>query len=569
MLHAPDYACVVHVATEGCVVGHVSYPEYPIAVFRTERHTVCLEGTIRSRGDGSLTNSMSALAKAVLGEEPAVDRTVRDWILAHDGDYLIVLVTNDGKRLAAITDPLGRLPVYFTATERGLWLARECKFVLGAKGDVRFDRLGWAEQLWLGYPLGERTLFEGVRRACGGMLLESRIELGRVQSACRALWTLNCEVKSTARKPLREHAADLIDTFVQSVQMSDGAEPGQVVLSLSGGRDSRAVAAALARGDSKWVATSRLNADGRNREDVEAARRIAASLGVPWYLIELDAQGSGDAKRLVWLKDGLNFTGMAFILAYLERVLSQWGRAATYVTGDGGDKAIPDLRPQTSIRGRAGLLRAIGRDHVLLPAATAEGIMQLTPGTLEGELDELLRGYPEDDLVQKAVHFVIYERCRKWLFEGEDRNRFFMWQFSPFYSLPVFRLAMQIPDPVKAHSGLYIEFQRQLNPALARIPDANNGLAMDSLWLPIVLRAQSFVRRLPVRLKAALGRSVRMGSGRDGRLSAGPKSAVGRPTVTMRADSIMAAQEADKMLARATQRQRQNWETLVLLEQLW
>jgi asparagine synthase (glutamine-hydrolysing) len=570
MRHAPDYECVVHLTAEGCSVGHVAYPEYPVEVIRTAKYTVCVEGKILPISDAPLNDDLARLAQAVLGEEQVVDRIVRDWILAHEGDYFIVLVANDGKRLCAITDPLGRLPVYFAASEAGLWLGRECKFLLAAKGDVAFDRMGWAEQLWLGYPLGERTLFEGVKRACGGLLLLSRIESGRVKSAWRSLWTLNCEEKGMPHRPLREYAAELVESFVGSVRRGGETARGPIVLSLSGGRDSRAVAAALDRTGRQWIATTRMNADGRNRADVEIARRIAETLGVPWHLIELGPTAADDARRLVCLKDGLNYSGMSFILAYLERVSGQWGRATTYVTGDGGDKVMPDLRPTPAIRGSKGLLKAICREHALLAANTAERIMSLGAGVLEGELGEVLRRYPETDPKQKAVHFKLYERCRKWLFEGEDRNRFFMWQFSPFYSLSTLRLAMQIPDSVKEYGALYLEFQKQLNSTLTHLPDANNGLALDSAWLPVVLRVQRIGRRLPMSLKSGIRRLSRLRSIAVGRRSDGGKrEGDGGRSVALRADSVMSAEETSRMLMSANDRQFQNWQTLALLEQLW
>lgn len=566
MLHAPDYSSAVHISVGGCSVGHVAYPEYPVQVFRGEWYTACVEGRVVSDSSIHLAEDVALLAQAVLGERPVVEPDVQDWILAHDGDYLIVLATNDGKRLCAVTDPLGRLPMYFAASDHGLWLARECKFVLAAKGGVAFDRIGWAEHLWLGYPLAERTLFEGVKRACGGILLESRMEPDRVKTAWRALWTWNCEVRDESRKPLREHAAELVETFVRSVHRGSASAGSQVALSLSGGRDSRAVAAAMARSSRSWIATTRLNADGRNRADVEVARRIAATLGIPWHLIELGASGAEDAKRLVWLKDGLNYVGVAFMLAYLERVSGRWGRATTYVTGDGGDKVFPDLRPREAIRGSKGLLTAIVRDHALLPASTAERIMGLEGGTLEGQLGEVLHTYPEDDPVRKAIHFKIYERCRKWLFEGEDRNRFFMSQFSPFYSMPVFRLAMQVPDAVKKHEALYVEFQKQLNPALAHLPDANFGLPIDSAWLPAMLAGQRIGRSLPVGLKAGIRRLLGVRSKRAGN---GRQRSEGGRSGKLKPGSVMSALETDKMLVSANHRQRQNWETLALLEQLW
>ena len=201
---------------------------------------------------------------------------------------------------------------------------------------------------------------------------------------------------------------------------------------------------------------------------------------------------------------------MAFIIPFLERLAGEWGRATDYVTGDGGEQFIADLRPERLGRDAKGLTKAIVRDHGLLPSSTAERIMGLEEGALQHELEECVRGYPEEDPVQKAVHFKLYERGRKWLFEGEDRNRCFMWQFSPFYSLPMVRLAMEIPDHTKRDAALYIEFHKQLNPTLAHIPNANFGLAIDSVWLPAVLRARRTWRRLPTGFRAIIRTVMKM-----------------------------------------------------------
>jgi asparagine synthase (glutamine-hydrolysing) len=68
---------------------------------------------------------------------------------------------------------------------------------------------------------------------------------------------------------------------------------------------------------------------------------------------------------------------------------------------------------------------------------------------------------------------MIYERAFKWLFEGEDRNRFYFWTVAPFYSAVFFQYAMKCPQKQKADFELYREFFRILSPSLASIENAN------------------------------------------------------------------------------------------------
>jgi len=77
-----------------------------------------------------------------------------------------------------------------------------------------------------------------------------------------------------------------------------------------------------------------------------------------------------------------------------------------------------------------------------------------------------LRLYPETDPASKYVHFLVYERGANFLFEGEDRNRFF-WSTTPFYSIDFFRYAMNCPPEQKTRYNLYRSFLTELAPAAA------------------------------------------------------------------------------------------------------
>jgi asparagine synthase (glutamine-hydrolysing) len=96
------------------------------------------------------------------------------------------------------------------------------------------------------------------------------------------------------------------------------------------------------------------------------------------------------------------------------------------------------------------------------------------------DLEAHVSGYPEKDLAQKYVHFLLYERAFKWLFEGEDRNRCFFWAVAPFYGTAIFDYAMGCRDEQKKHYRLYRSVLMTLSPSIAAINNANWGFPIAS-----------------------------------------------------------------------------------------
>ena len=64
--------------------------------------------------------------------------------------------------------------------------------------------------------------------------------------------------------------------------------------------------------------------------------------------------------------------------------------------------------------------------------------MGMDAGTLLESLSQVLTKYPEVEFQQRAVHFAFSQRGRRWLFEGEDRARFFSGRLALFTRLSFF-----------------------------------------------------------------------------------------------------------------------------------
>ena len=246
------------------------------------------------------------------------------------------------------------------------------------------------------------------------------------------------------------------------------------------------------------------------------------------------------------------------------------GRWAVLLTGDGGDKVFPDLRPVRRPRTMEGLVRAVLEDAAMMPAEAVEALFALPSGSLVEELRSRLGAYPEPSPEHRFVRWQIAERARKWLFEGEDRARCFVWQATPFYALPVFEAAMAVPDDRKSDLRFYAEVQRHLDAALLAIPHADTGLSIDSARFHL----RSVTRRWTLRALGPIGRPLLQ------------RLKVDRVEATaLRSDIVSRLRDADTagsrlmetmepsvvydQVAIATRRGLQNWSTVLLLDRLW
>jgi asparagine synthase (glutamine-hydrolysing) len=179
---------------------------------------------------------------------------------------------------------------------------------------------------------------------------------------------------------------------------------------------------------------------------------------------------------------------------------------ATLYTGDGGDRTLPPIVPVKPIRGLRGLSRHIldyeYYEELCLPHEDAAALCGLAPRDLVDALTEQLAQYPEDDMDMKFVHYSMYCEAYGYLFEGQDRNRFYFWNAAPFYSQPFFEEALACPDDQKEYYELYRRFLDRLSPLISDTAYSNLGAPLTSP------KIKSRVRRF--NLKARFPRAMRL-----------------------------------------------------------
>ncbi|MGH9988056.1 MAG: asparagine synthase-related protein, partial [Nitrososphaeraceae archaeon] len=242
-------------------------------------------------------------------------------------------------------------------------------------------------------------------------------------------------------KSTKENASNLVSLFSESCETRAHICPelGQAnVLALSGGLDSRSVAACLAVNKIPFTAVTRLDSSKMSLVDAHIAKILAARLSATWRSIDVGSMKAADILTLLRLKSGMNPLGVASRVQFLDRLQSLHGSGIVFFTGDGGDKVFCDLRPSRTVRTFDALIRYIISQEQIFELSDVSLMTGMHADDIVHDIRTQLSKYPEVKLAQKYIHFLMFERAFKWLFEGEDRNRCYFWSVAPFYSIPLF-----------------------------------------------------------------------------------------------------------------------------------
>jgi len=400
-----------------------------------------------------------------------------------DGEYIKMEVDTESGEISIETDPLGRLPLYLYQKKDNFALFREVK-ALYPFFELTIDPVGMYEYLLFGYPLWRSTLFKEVKRVFPDFRINLNFRTG--------------EFRWSDKNPIFETKGNgcSIEELSELLLASTARRSGeQNYLFLSGGMDSRLVGAALSREGVNFTPIFFVLRDGTYSEEREIARQLSRLFKKD--LIEFEIQSNGNyIKTLARMKDGLNSAG-AFMLHLFELLHPQKG---VFFTGDGGDKVLPDLRPPRKLASVSGLIQYILEENALINPSRLKSFLKFQVDIRE-ILRDLLENYQERDLRDKYTHFLMMERTYRWLFEGEDRNRYFLWSTSPFYAYPFFTKVMALPQKEKRHYRLFGEILKKIYPEVLPVPYSKIGHDILSFRARLYFLGREVVLSLPYFLK--------------------------------------------------------------------
>ncbi len=226
------------------------------------------EGTVLFYGE--LYNDLGSISEAELSYRLIAQQGIQSLQNLNGPFALFYWNTKEGTLLAA-TDRLGRFPLFYSQTDFGICVTTDLH-PLFASGKVQpsLHSESIVDLLTIGFPLGDKTMFEGIHRATAGEYLIISPDGIEKKMYWRPVYT---NILSTP-KPM-------VETFIACNERAIKKRPGSVV-ALSGGWDSRATIAVLSHHPEMFSAMTFGEAGST---DVTLASQISAELQLKHTII--------------------------------------------------------------------------------------------------------------------------------------------------------------------------------------------------------------------------------------------------------------------------------------------
>jgi asparagine synthase (glutamine-hydrolysing) len=501
----PGYVVTPLARTECLAVGYSAHSGYPLHVIKDDDCVVALEGAVYGPKPDQLDADLRLIAQLFVADPDAGRQAAERFARSADGDFNLLLLVPSQNRMLLVNDTLGRLPLFYLQSASTLALAREIKFLRAWNArEPQPDRVAIAQTLMFGWPLGSRTQEEHIQRLPEASTVYAAAATGTIQINPYRIWNFD-EIAQTRTR--YDSPNELAELFInRCVAQSRWAANRPLLVSLSGGLDSRTVAAGLQRAGTPFTAVTFSDAAQENRADVIGAKQVADALGAPWKPYTLGEATWDASELLVHLRDGQNYIGVAYMLDFLSRLRQDFGDAC-YLTGDGGDKTLYELTYPPLARSLDQLLNLVV-SNAIWPVGTIALLLGMSPGEILESIRAQFCAYPERSPAGRQARFGHAEHARHWLFEGEDRNRAFLWSMTPFYAQSFYGRALAVPASRKRRFSYYADFMRALNPLVANIPNANWGASVGSPKALARGTLQAAAVRMPQPIKNTIRRRI-------------------------------------------------------------
>jgi len=251
-----------------------------------------------------------------------------------EGMYAVAIWDKLDKSLTLARDPIGIKPLFVIEQAGGLAFASEISALRGLP-DHRFDvdPEGVDDFFCFGHTLPPRTIFRQVRPLQPGHLLKIGSKGG---AEVRRFWQPRIQVRTGVSESdwVEETRAHVLDS-VNKHMLSDVP----VGAFLSGGVDSSAVAAAMARSSSTPFKAFTVGFPGSPRDETAAAARIAEHLGIEHVVLPMQPQDAADVLPAVQAAfDEPTAATSAVPLWYLSRAAAE--HVKVVLCGEGGDEVF-------------------------------------------------------------------------------------------------------------------------------------------------------------------------------------------------------------------------------------
>lgn len=491
----------------GFIVNGVFIEGYPVLQWQNGDFDFILEGEIYYSEEEEVKTQSEVLGRLITAEQPDKNK-ISDWLHNHDGEFVLYVFDRVKRKIYVQNTAYAHLQVYCLQLPGQVAVSREHRTIQKALGYKDLDVVGIAQLLLHGYPLGNRTYYKNMIRLEPSNLLVIDVD----EATCKLVKInkMNIGNKFHEDKSPQTNAQNLVDLLHENVAWMPHNFPDfHVGLSLSGGLDSRLVAAAMKNLNIPFTGLTfpdKLLLDSEEQPDVKYAEVIAKTLNASWDYCRVSHPTGHDACELLDVMYGFNF-GMVFIMPFYHYLREKYDSKLLHATGETG-LDLRDATPHRPVKGMADLTQYLLDNKTKIDVQDIARIMHVSEEQMRGELRAHLEQYPEEKEADKYVHYHLLNYNFNNCCQAEERSRHFYWTPIPLDTTRFFRYAMGVPDSQKKYHVLFREVLLAVNPEIAAIPNHKWNAAITD---PKFLKAQKkeerkykLINTLPTGLKNKL-----------------------------------------------------------------
>ena len=262
------------------------------------------------------------------------------------GMFAIAIWDAARERLVLARDRVGKKPLYYAESARGLLFASEIKALVAVWPEApAVAPAALLEFLTFGYVAGDAAIFDGVRRLPPGTI--GTLDRGRALRI-EPYWTWPHDVDSNV--PDAEYLEQLGAELDEAVRIRLRSDVPLGAF-LSGGLDSAAVLALMTRNSSRPVQTFSIGFGDPEYDELEAARATARAFGAQHHEAVVQPDCISIADRLAWHYDE-PFADASAIPTFIVSDLAR-RQVTVCLTGDGGDELFAGYTPYAQALARS------------------------------------------------------------------------------------------------------------------------------------------------------------------------------------------------------------------------
>ena len=271
----------------------------------TQRIETCIRGRAYWRRNGL---EQGGCAAGLPGPGESISRWVES-LSKSNGFFALIRI--EANRMIAAVDAIRSIPLFYGIRAGKFILSDDAEWVRDRVGDRQMDKLAREEFAASGFVVGRDTLFTGVKQLQAGELLVALEHDGAWSYDVETYYRFIPEEEAGCdRRSMRE---ELDAATLSSVRrLVDYAGGRQIVVPLSGGYDSRLIAASLNRVGYKNVLAYTYGIAGNQESD--RSRQVALRMGIPWRFIEYTPeswrQAWGTEDRKAYQRRASNLTSL-------------------------------------------------------------------------------------------------------------------------------------------------------------------------------------------------------------------------------------------------------------------